>query len=102
MADPQQLELLLRHGVKAWNRWRKKNPVLRLDLSEADLDEANLNRADLSEADLTRAKLLEAIFGDTDLRDAQGLDACEHFGPSTLDHRTLAKSGPLPLAFLRG
>jgi hypothetical protein len=23
-------------------------------------------------------------------------------GPSTLDHRTLAKSGPLPLAFLRG
>ena len=31
-----------------------------------------------------------------------GLETCNYFGPSTLDHRTLAKSGPLPLAFLRG
>ena len=31
----------------------------------------------------------------------RGLEICFHFGPSTLDHRTLAQSGPLPLAFLR-
>jgi hypothetical protein len=27
---------------------------------------------------------------------------CRHDGPSTLDHRTLAQSGPLPFPFLRG
>ena len=32
----------------------------------------------------------------------RGLETCRHRGPSTLDHRTLARSGPLPLAFLRG
>ncbi|MGH7842531.1 MAG: toll/interleukin-1 receptor domain-containing protein [Candidatus Binataceae bacterium] len=29
-------------------------------------------------------------------------NGCHHLGPSTLDHRTLAKSLPLPLSFLRG
>ena len=29
-------------------------------------------------------------------------DRLRHNGPSVLDHRTLANSGPLPLAFLRG
>jgi hypothetical protein len=31
-----------------------------------------------------------------------GLEACYHQGPSIIDHRTLAKSGSLPLTFLRG
>jgi hypothetical protein len=30
------------------------------------------------------------------------LDTCTHRGPSVLDHRTLQRSGRLPLAFLRG
>jgi hypothetical protein len=29
-------------------------------------------------------------------------DTCIHQGPSPIDYRTLQKSGPLPLAFLRG
>ena len=33
---------------------------------------------------------------------AKGLETCRHHGPSTIDHRTLQRSGPLPLAFLRG
>ena len=33
---------------------------------------------------------------------AKGLETCRHIGPSTIDHRTLQRSGPLPLAFLRG
>jgi hypothetical protein len=37
-----------------------------------------------------------------DLASVIGLDTCVHVGPSTVDHRTLQKSGPLPLAFLRG
>jgi TIR domain len=31
-----------------------------------------------------------------------GLETCNHYGPSILDPRTLANSGPLPLVFLRG
>jgi uncharacterized protein YjbI with pentapeptide repeats len=82
------------------------------DLREANLSEANLRGADLHRADLSgaalrganlsEANLLETVFGDTNLKDVQGLDACHHFGPSILDHRTLAKSGLLPLPFLRG
>jgi hypothetical protein len=77
------------------------------DLSGADLRGANFSGADLSGANLSGAnlkgaRLSKTIFGDTDLSEVQGLDSCEHDGPSTLDHRTLAKSGRLPLTFLRG
>jgi hypothetical protein len=72
------------------------------DLREADLCEVNLSSADLTGADLSRGTLFKTVFGDIDLTTAQGLETCHHLGPSTLDHRTLAKSGPLPLAFLRG
>jgi hypothetical protein len=33
---------------------------------------------------------------------AEGLETCLYMGPSTIDYRTLQRSGPLPLAFLRG
>ena len=72
------------------------------DLVGADLSGANLSSADLRNANLTEAFLLETIFSDTNLTNAIGLATCRHIGPSTLDHRTLSKSGPLPLAFLRG
>ena len=72
------------------------------DLSMADLIWANLSKANLSRTDLSHASFDETIFGDTDLTAVRGIETCKHFGPSTLDHRTLAKSGPLPLAFLRG
>jgi hypothetical protein len=32
----------------------------------------------------------------------RGLDTCHHRAPSTIDYRTLVKSAPLPLSFLRG
>ncbi|NOY63542.1 MAG: toll/interleukin-1 receptor domain-containing protein [Gammaproteobacteria bacterium] len=81
-------------------------------LSEANFHGANLQRANLtatrfrrvnlSEADLTRATLLETVFVDTNMADAKGLDHCIHLGASTIDHRTLSRSGALPSAFLRG
>ena len=84
----------------------------KVDLSGADLSGANLSRAslwstNLSGANLTGAcvskvSLWDTVFGDTNLTAVRGLETCYHNGPSTLDHRTLAKSGPLPLAFLRG
>jgi TIR domain/Pentapeptide repeats (8 copies) len=77
---------------------RLNNAVLR----GTNLVTANLNRADFTEADLSRAILGDTIFGNTNLTAARGLETCHHRGPSTLDHRTLAQSWPLPLAFLRG
>jgi hypothetical protein len=113
--------------VQAWNAWRQEHPGETIDLRDAnlrgaDLSEVDLRRASLRGADLTRALLsvadlrgadlreadlseayfVETILGNTDFTAAKGLDQCRHLGPSTIDHRTLARSGRLPLAFLRG
>jgi hypothetical protein len=72
------------------------------NLRGANLFAANLIGASLNEANLTGAELAVTILGDVNLTDAKGLDACKHLAPSIIDFQTLAKSGPLPLAFLRG
>jgi uncharacterized protein YjbI with pentapeptide repeats len=77
------------------------------NLTGADLTGANFSRADFSRADLiganfSKVRLSDTVFGGTNLTAVQGLETCVYEGPSTLDHRTLARSGPLPLAFLRG
>ena len=72
------------------------------NLSETLLLRTNFSGANLCGADVTSAILLETVFSDTDLTDMIGLDSCGHRGPSTIDFRTLAKSWPLPLSFLRG
>jgi uncharacterized protein YjbI with pentapeptide repeats len=72
------------------------------NLLRANLSRANLSETDLTGADVSHAKLDGTVLGDTNLTAVRGLETCHHGGPSTLDHRTLAKSRPLPLAFLRG
>jgi hypothetical protein len=72
------------------------------DLSGATLGGAVLFRTSLVGANFSQARLYETIFTDTTLTAVQGLETCVHYGPSILDPRTLARSGPLPLAFLRG
>lgn len=72
------------------------------DLSGAKLNLAKLNGAKLRGANLTEADLLETIFADVDLSEVRGLNECNHLDRSTVDHRTLMKSGELPLKFLRG
>jgi uncharacterized protein YjbI with pentapeptide repeats len=72
------------------------------NLSSADLGGAYFLHTNLAGADLSEAALHETVFSNTNLTAVRGLDTCFHLGPSTLDHRTLARSGPLPLAFLRG
>jgi hypothetical protein len=131
MANPEQLAIIER-GYLAWNAWKEEHPdvtadlheanltmanlslarlveadlsrahLLGADLTRADLTGANLSWANLSQADLTNAVLYETAFGDTELTSAKGLEHCRHLGPSILDHRSIAKSGKLPLAFLRG
>jgi hypothetical protein len=81
--------------------------LFRANLSSADLSSADLYRVDLSEANLnganlTEAVLAETIFADLDLSSTIGLETCQHLWPSIIDHRTLQKSGPLPIPFLRG
>jgi hypothetical protein len=72
------------------------------ELGRAKLTFANLSSANLNDADLTEAYLHETTLVNVDLTNAIGLKTCIHGGPSIIDHRTLQKSGPLPLPFLRG
>ena len=72
------------------------------DLSWASLIGTHLIDADLSDADLDGVHLGETVFADVDLSQVKGLTECRCFAPSTLDHRTLSRSGQLPESFLRG
>jgi hypothetical protein len=94
-------------GADLWAANLKEANLRDADLRAATLTGAlligtNLTGANLTGADLSHAMLSETVFSDTNLTAVQGLTTCDHIGPSTLDHRTLARSGPLPLAFLRG
>jgi hypothetical protein len=53
-------------------------------------------------ADLAGAVLSETILANLTLSQTLGLERCQHLGPSVIDPRTLARSGRLPLIFLRG
>lgn len=84
-----------------------KANLTRANLGKSDLTQTVLSRSDFRGADLKGAQMMgaivyETVFGDTDLSDTQGLENCQHHGPSTVDHRTIIKSNAIPLAFLRG
>jgi hypothetical protein len=72
------------------------------DLSEAIFFWANLSGANLTEANLSEATLSETIISNVDLSSCKNLDSIRHSGPSSIDIRTLQRSGRLPLPFLRG
>jgi uncharacterized protein YjbI with pentapeptide repeats len=72
------------------------------NLSGAQLPSAGLTRTNLSRANLTKTTYADTVFCDLDLTDVIGLETCIHLGPSIIDHRTLQRSGQLPLSFLRG
>ena len=56
MADTEQVKIL-QQGTEDWNRWRRANPRVKPELSEADLNGANLSKVNLRRANLDRAKL---------------------------------------------
>lgn len=72
------------------------------NLTLADLNRANLRASDLAGADLSLAYAYETLFVNVDLSRAKGLEYVQHRGPSSIDYRTLMRSGPLPLSFLQG
>ena len=47
----------MKRGVKHWNAWRKSNPSLKPNLSQAKLVGAALSKANLFEANLDDAEL---------------------------------------------
>jgi hypothetical protein len=55
VANPEHLAKL-KEGVEAWNQWRNSNPSIKPDLSESDLDGANLSEA-LTSLKRTKAAL---------------------------------------------
>src|SRR3954469_430378 len=79
MANEEHVALL-KQGVDAWNAWRLENPKLIPDLSQANLNGAdlrkmllpwtNLRKANLRDANLSQANLLGTNLHDADLRDA--------------------------------
>ena len=83
VASEEHLQII-RQGVAAWNDWRKKNPELMPDLSDADLrdlDFAGLRGANLSWANLSWANLNNcSVSGLTNWR--YSLKAGIAFGPS--------------------
>jgi uncharacterized protein YjbI with pentapeptide repeats len=74
----------------------------RADLSRATLFGSNLSAANLDETDLYRVKFFRTIIADVDLSTCKNLDSVDHLNRSTVDTRTLQRSGSLPLSFLRG
>jgi uncharacterized protein YjbI with pentapeptide repeats len=69
MANEQQL-YILKQGVEVWNKWRKENSEVEIDLKEASLSGANLSHADLSAANLRAANFNGAILMGADLSHA--------------------------------
>jgi TIR domain/Pentapeptide repeats (8 copies) len=75
MANEEHLKIL-KQGVEVWNKWRKDNPEIKPDLSEAPLSNANLHDVDFSVvnlrgADLDGAQLKFAKFGGANLARAR-------------------------------
>ncbi len=71
MANEEQLRILMKGGVKAWNKWREKNEDVEIDLSRANLSRANLSGVNLSEANLYRAQLKAANLSGANLSRAK-------------------------------
>src|SRR6266571_924303 len=118
MANQEHLDIL-RQGVKVWNQWRKENPDIDPDVSEADISclqlghadflRANLSGANLSGANLSGAELggvnlgnanldgtnfagaimAGTALGDRDLRVVKGLETVQHRYRSPLSLNTI-------------
>ena len=94
MANPEHLEILKR-GVEEWNTWRKENPEVRPDLSEARLREANLNGANLSGANLFKANLSRATLSGANLTGAD-LRGANFLTQEQFDGACISQGGAAP------
>lgn len=70
MANEEQLAIL-KQGVEVWNKWRKDNGEIKIDLSEANFHGDNLKKVNLSGANLNKAKFSYAELYKADFRFAE-------------------------------
>ena len=75
MPDPAHIEELNK-GVESWNRWRERNNMQPVDLSGANLDQAQLHGCNLIRADLRGASLRGAQLPEAHLKNADFTGAC--------------------------
>jgi len=73
MANPEHLAKL-KEGVEAWNKWRKDNPKIKRDLTEANFTGAG----NLEIEQLCQAKTLYKVQLDQEL-EKQVMGKCPHF-----------------------
>jgi uncharacterized protein YjbI with pentapeptide repeats len=109
MADKEHLAIL-KQGVEEWNRWRKKNSTVIIDLREADFRGVNLRKAffglgtfdqaDFSKADLRGASFRGAILTET-LFESANLSEADFRKSNDLKGANL-KGANLKGAFLSG
>src|SRR6266705_2067883 len=72
------------------------------NLADATLSGANLYGADLRGANLCKAEVAWTLFTDMDLSKVEGLEAVQHYGPSSIGIDTIIRSqGKIPDIFLR-
>jgi uncharacterized protein YjbI with pentapeptide repeats len=57
MSNQEHVEIIIKQGVDAWNRWRGQHSDTRPEMTETDLSGANLTETDLSGADLAGTDL---------------------------------------------
>jgi hypothetical protein len=93
VANLDQIAMLQGQGVEAWNRWKELNPLLRPDLSEANLEGLDLRGVNLGNADLFRANLAHTQLDGANLHKA-------HLREANLEGATL-RSANLRGAHLR-
>ena len=70
MANPKHVEVV-KQGAEAIERWRKENPCVWFDLSNADLNSADLSGANLSTANLRDVDFSGANLGSASLSGAK-------------------------------
>lgn len=70
MADEAQVKILKQQGVRAWNRWRRENPVIGKSLNATDASNPNSREADASWEIVHPVNLAEADLHGMDLRGA--------------------------------
>ncbi len=90
------------HGTNLFQANLSRANLNGVDLFMAMLFETNLRFSHLNNTDFYMSQLGETFFVGVDLSNTKNLETCFHNSASTIDYRTLAKSGRLPIQFLRG
>ena len=67
MVNSKQLKILKKDGIKAWNRLVEESYSIEINLSKANLDNADLSKAKLKEGNLSESELVLAKLKEADL-----------------------------------